>query len=89
MQPYVDYVQTNGISTHVAGTYNGRDPFTPDLFKQQTYNFSATIDAATNLVLTGSCGVGRTDNDCHHKLGFIRGDLQRESQLRRQRRENQ
>ncbi|MEI9962662.1 MAG: hypothetical protein WDM76_16560 [Limisphaerales bacterium] len=57
MLPYVDYVQSNGISTHIAGTYNGRDPFTPDPLKQQTYDFSATIDAATNLVLTGSCGV--------------------------------
>jgi len=57
LQPYIDYVRSNAIVTHVVGAYDGRAPFTLPEWQQQSYDLTAFVDSATNLVLTGTCGI--------------------------------
>jgi hypothetical protein len=76
MQPYIDYVQKNNISTGVTGQYTGRDtsklPCTiANACVAQSYNFTATILANGDLQLTGTAGaISGT-----HTIRIAAGDL--------------
>lgn len=56
MQPYIDYVRTNGITTHIAGLYNGLNGGTGPQ-AQQRYDLVGWINPGGDLVITGSCDV--------------------------------
>lgn len=56
---YLQHIKTwqssdGGHATHIAGHYFGGDASQPPERRAQDYSFTATIDAAGNLILTGS-----------------------------------